>query len=782
MQIAWRLFSKHRGLTALAVSTLAIALGLATALASVADAILLRPLPVNRPQEIVRIFTSSTSQPLGLVSYPDFEDFRRESRTVAGVVAQSQVLLAAGDAPAEVRMALAVTPDYFDVLGVSPAPGRGFRAEESREAVIVLSRAYWKSHFAADPRAIGRSLRLCGTPFTIVGIAPENFGLDRFSHEDLYFPMGVYAAGLLPISGQPLNDRARRYLNVYARLAHGATLEQARGELAMIGARLAGQNPDADRGRRAVAITEFQARTQTDRTMPALAALLAVAAFLILAIACANVATVLLVRSEARGQEIAVRVALGATPLRLLGENLIESGALSLAGAALGFPLAYAATQLLTRAATLPTDFRFAIAPAMDSRIGLVLLATATIVAIICGTAPALRRVDIAARLKSRTAPSSAKSRSLLVAFAVALATALIACAGFLLDGIAAAQRTHPGYRTDGVLTIALDPAQVRYNEAQARAFFDQVLARVRQIAGVKGAVLAQSVPLGYTGAQRQIAVRGESMTMWMNIVGPGYFERMRMPLVAGRGFDEGDLATSAPVAVVNQELAKQCGLGCAFRMNSREVRVIGVARTAKYFQIGEAPRPYFYLPFSQNYASRMVLHVETSGDPGALAHRVADELHRIDRAQPLSEIRPLSAYLTEGSMFQARIGLRVLDAVGLGSVGLALAGIYGVIAHALTRRRREIGIRIALGARRRTVILALAADVLIVMLSGIVAGLGAAVAASPLLSGVSGKGAFNGTILGITAALVILASAPAVLAPAWKASDMDPAAALRAE
>ena len=223
MRTAWRLFSHYRSLTALAVSTLATALGLTAALASFAEAILLRPLPVSQPDRIVRIFTASNTQPLGLVSYPDFEDFRGASRTLAGMAAQSQIRLAVGTAPAEMHLALAVTSNYFDLLGVPVAPGRGFRTEEARDAVVVLAYDYWRSHFATDPRAIGRTILICGSPFTIIGVAPKNFGLDRFTHEDLYLPIGVYEAGLLPVTGQPLQDRSRRYLSVYARLAPGAT-------------------------------------------------------------------------------------------------------------------------------------------------------------------------------------------------------------------------------------------------------------------------------------------------------------------------------------------------------------------------------------------------------------------------------------------------------------------------------------------------------------------------------------------------------------------------------
>lgn len=781
MRTAWRLFFHHRSLSVVAVSTLAVALGLATALAAVADAILFRPLPVARPAEIVHIFTASPQQPLGFVSYPDFEDFRRASRTLAGMVAQSQVLLAAGADPARMQLALAVTPDYFDLLGVAISPGRGFKPEESREPVVVLSRAYWQAQFAGDPRVIGRTMLLCGIPFTILGVAPENFALDRFSREDLYFPIGAYAARLLPVTGRPLEDRSRRYLAVYARLAPGESIQQAQAELATIADDVASRFP-ADRNRRAVVLSEFQARTRTDRTMPSLAALLGALAVLILLIAGANFTCLLLAKSEARARETAVRMAVGATRARLVRENLAESVALTAAGAILAIPLAHAAQQILARATTLPTDFSFSIAPRIDARIAASLLVIAAFLAVLCGLAPAPRDVEIAAALKARTSRAPARARRVLAIFEIALATALLACLGFLLRGIAAAQHTDLGYRTDHVLLLALDPAQLRYNEPQTRAFFEQALTRVRGMPGAKSAELAQSVPLGYSSAQRQLVLAGETLTLWMNIVGPSYFDLLHLPIVAGRSFDQRDVPASTPVAVVNQELAKRCGLGCAFRMDGREVRVIGVVRTARYFAVSEPPRPYFYLPFSQNYASRMVLHVETVGDPAAMAHAVADEIHRLDAAQPLSEIRVLSAYLNQGAMFQARIALRVLGSVGLGGILLALAGLFAVMTHTAARRRHEIGIRMALGASHHAVILLLLADALKVLLPGIALGLAAATAAWRSLTALVPQTGSDLAPLAFASIVVLLTSAPSFLLPARKAAAIDPVQALRAE
>jgi putative ABC transport system permease protein len=763
---------------ALAVLTLAVGLGLAAALASVADAILFHPLPVDRPREIVRIYTASSGQPLGFVSNPDFEDLRGSSRTMAGMIAESQVLIAVGSTPAQMRMGLAVSANYFDVLRVAPAVGRTFRADQARQAVVVLSYSFWESRFGADRSVIGNAIQLGGTSFTIIGVAPDGFGLDRFTREDFYLPMDVYGAGLLAVAGHPLEDRARRYLKVYGRLAPGATAHQARAEFETLASRLEAQYPDANRGRRAVVLTESEARS-TDRTMPALAGLLLAAAALVLSIACTNVAGLMLMRAEARAREFAVRLAIGATRAGLLVEGVIESAVLAACGGALGIPLAWAATHMLAQAATLPTDFGFAISPRIGVRIGIVMFGAAAIAAIVCGSAPLLRRIEIVAALKSRGGSSSRHWRNTLVAVQIALAAGLLASGGFLMKGIAKAGRIDPGYRTDHVLVMALDPGQVRYTEAKTRVFYGQVLDRVRRLPGVQATALAQSVPLGYTGAQRQITTGTELRTVWINIVDNGYFELMHIPIVEGRPFDQRDTAMSPPVAVVNQELARLCGVGCKFQMNGRAVDVVGIARTAKYFQLSEHPTPYLYLPYSQNYASRMVLHVEQIGT----ARQVIDEIRAIDAAQPVSEVRALGDYVAQGAMFNARVAVDVLGVVGLCGLALALAGLYGVISQSITRRRREIGIRMALGAKRPAVTILIVVHGIKLAAGGTTCGSIAAMLLERLLSSlVAGASGRDFSVLAAAAAVVMIASLAACLIPAWRASGVDPAAALRDE
>jgi predicted permease len=782
-----RIFRKTPGFAILASGSLAIALALTTALASVADAILFRPLPVDHPAEIVRLFTASPAQALGFSSYPDFADLRRSSQTVS-MVAQAQVLVAV-QAPhssslnssvgsfrnfpvvAQVRLGLAVTPDYFQVLRVKAKIGRMFQETDSREPVVVLANTFWKSQFEANPQIIGRIIRLSGTPFTVIGVAPENFGLDRFIHEDFYVPIQVYDADLLPSTGQPTHDRARRYLSIYARLQPGATLRQARAELSTIGTRLESEYPSSNRDRRTVVLSEFDSRMQSDRTMPALARLLIAVAGLILAIACATVAGLLLLRAETRAGVIAIQLALGATRARLLVENLAVAATLAIVGALFAVPLAWAAMRVLERMATLPSDIHFSIVPKVDAPILLLTAAAAIAVTLVCGLV-----VPRQGTLQSRAGRSSTRGRDALVTIQIALASALVASGASLAGAISSARKIDPGYRTDHVLTLALDPAQVRYNESQARAFYDQALARVSRLNGVEAAALAQSAPLGFMGAQRQIEIAGqpERSAIWMNLVTPGYFDLLRIPILSGRVFDRRDQPSSQPVAIVNQELAKRCGVGAKFRMNGKMVEVIGIARNAKYFAIGEPPRPYFYLPFSQNYASRMVLHV-ASGE----ARAVVAEIRAIDPLQPVSEIRPAADYVTQGATFHARVALQAVAAVGLCGLALALAGLYSVVSRSVTARQREIGIRMALGARRDQVVMMILRRSARLALIGTAAGLVVAAASHRFLAGLMPGARFSNEFA-FAPALVYACSLIAALIPALRAARIDPARSLR--
>lgn len=728
----------------LATLSLAAGIGLAAALASIVDAILLRPLPVARPWEISRVFTASEGQPLGFVSYFDFLDFRK----AAPMVAECLIPVAVGE-PAQMKLALAVTPDYFQVLGVGARFGRVFREGDGMVAVLAHGNA-------GD---LGKTLRIGAMLYTVIGIAPENFGLDRFLHQDLYIPIRSYGAGKI------LGDRSRRFLTVHMRGGNS-------GEIAAIAARLEREHPDTNRGRRAVVLDELTARSRTDKMMTPLAFLLGALAALILAIGCVNACGALLMNGELRARETALKMCLGASPMRLLGESLRESAGIAVLGCATGLPLARVVTEALRKSIVLPTDFGISIAARIDGRVVLAAMIAAVLATLTCGVAPScflVWRMDVWAALKARERSAKGRARNMLVMVEISMAAALAATGGALWIGLNAAKNTDLGYRADDISVITFDPGQSGYSEARTRAFYRDLMEHVKHLAGVEGVALAQSVPLGITGAQKQIRIRNEAeMTVWMNIVTPEYFELMRIPLVAGRSFDERD------GVIVNEELAKRVGIGEKMRVGGRIVEVIGIVKTAKYMRWDEAPRPFFYLPYKRNYASRMTLHVEAR-------RNILGAVRRLAREVPASDARALREYFDNGAMFGVKIALKIAGVVGGGGLPLALAGLYGVVSSAVARRRKEIGIRVALGAGHERVFAMIVRQGMTIAIAGTVVGLGVALCGSRLLRGFvplpqeSGWWASAGA-----AGIVIAASFAACAIPAIRALRVDPAAVLR--
>jgi hypothetical protein len=371
------------------------------------------------------------------------------------------------------------------------------------------------------------------------------------------------------------------------------------------------------------------------------------------------------------------------------------------------------------------------------------------------------------------------RSSAAVAGFETALAAALAALGSMLIQPIWTAGQRDLGYRTAGVFVAAFDPGQIRYPEARARTFYRQLLDRMRESPGVEAAALAQSVPLGYTRGQRNIVIAGERVTstLWVNIVSDGYFDALRIPVLRGRVFDQRDTAVSAPVAVVNQELARRCGVDCRFEMGGRIVEVVGVVAALKYFQPGEPALPYLYLPFSQNFASRMVLHAVA---PAGKFRAVLDDIRKLDPAQPVSEVHALEDYV-QGSTFNARVAAGTVGIISICALLLALAGVYGAVSHEVAAQRIEIGVRSALGAGRWRLFSAIISRVGIASLGGTATGTGAALAGGGWIRPLDSSGAEPAFWIAIAAgAMVAVVSIASAAIPAWRASGSDPVQALR--
>jgi len=721
----------------LAVLSLAVGTGLTAALASIVDAILLRPLPVARPEEIARVFTASQGQPFGFVSYPDFEDFRK----ALPMVAECLIPVTVGE-PAQIKLALAVTLDYFKVLGVGTRFGRTFA--EGDDAVAILARG--------SARDIGATLRVGAKLYTVIGVAPENFGLDRFMHADLFIPIRSYGDGKI------LGDRGRRFLTVHVRgVGAGA-------EIATIAAGLEREHPQTNRGRRAVVLDEMTARLQTDKMMPPLAGLLSALALLILAIACSNACGALLMRAEARARDTALKIALGAGRVRLLCESLREAVGISLISCALGLPLAWMVKETLRRSIVLPTDLAIAIDARIDWRIALLAFTAALVATMLCGVAPLCVRVDVWAILKAHERGAKSRTRNALAMVEIALAAALVSTGGSLWSGLNTAKNADLGYRADRIAVMTFDPG---YSETRTRAFYRELMERVKSLPGVRDVALAQSVPLGVTGAQKQICIGDqEEMTAWMNIVTPEYFDLMHIRFIQGSTFDTRD------GVIVNEELAKRIGIGEKMKVAGRTVEVIGVVKTVKYMRWDEPPRPFFYLPYPQNYASRMTLHVESD-------QNVFGAVRTLTREISMSDARMLHEYFDNGAMFAVKAALRIAAITGAGGSSLALAGLYCVVSSSVVRRRREIGIRVALGARHNTVFAMIVRQGMALAMVGTAAGTVAGQYGSRLLRGFVPVGVSAWMSVG-AAGLMVGASLIACAVPAVRALSVDPAVVLR--
>ncbi len=796
-----RMLAANPGFTAVAILSLAIGIGANTSTFSLADALLLRPLPVERPAEIVRLVSTSRERSMGGISYLDYQDFRKHSKALSGIAAYEQTRLglqADSRSATQLELGVAVDTDFFDVLGVRPSLGRVFRADEDRSPVVLLSDSLWQSQFGRDPGVVGRTVKLSKVDFTIIGVAPARFpGLDLFVHESMYVPFGMLPAlGLA--DPDPLGHRDHLYLEVFGRLAPGRTRAEAQAELQAIAGNLGRAYPETNRGRSVLAITELRARSSNSEDVLPVAMLLAIAG-LVLLIACANVANLLLSRAGARSREIAVRLAIGASRRRLFQQLITESLLLAVAGGGAGLLLALFSIDFFA-SLRLPTTLPMWLVARLDLRVLFFALASSLVSAVIFGVAPALHalRSDLNIALKSGDAALATKgrrvhARDVLVVGQVAVSMMLLLGAGLLTKDFSKLVDARPGFRTDHVLVMALDPTAAGEREPQARSFYQQLKQRLSALPGVRSVALGENIPLGVSGSTRSIAVEGyelphdqRSFPVQANAVDEDYLPLMQIPIVRGRNFDGHDSASSPLVAIVNQTMARQYwpkgnAVGGHIRMRDQRLEVVGIARNIKYRDVGEAPMPFVYLPFAQQFVSVMTLHVETVRDPAALAAPVLAEIRKLDAGTPAQDVQTLEHFFREGALIGNRIVMQVVLVIGLFGLLLAVTGLYGVIAYSVSRRTREIGIRMAIGADPGGVARLVLRQGMTLTLIGSGIGLALALGASRLMAnllvGVSARDPMVFlTVPPILAAVSLLAC----YVPARRASRVDPLLALR--
>jgi macrolide transport system ATP-binding/permease protein len=805
-----RMLRKNPGFMAIAALSLALGIGLNSAIFSLADALLLRPLPVLAPSSVVTVSTNTPDNPFGGVSYPDYRDLQDKSHSFDSMVAFQLLTFSVATSPhssPQVRSGNIVTDNWFQALGVRPILGRGFLPEEGkvsgRDAVVVISYDYWQNDLAGSVSVVGRIIRIKGIDFSIVGVAPKTFsGLNRYFQPSLYVP-AMMLQRLVAASKDPLEDRADRSFTVKARLRSGTSRETAQADLTTVWSGLQQQYPDTDRNRNISVQTELQARVQESPPDATLVALLSGLVGIVLLIACANVANLLLGRGRARTREIALRISLGASRVRLLRQLLTESLLLSLIGGALGLWFAYGGIRFL-QTIQIPSDPPIVITPRLDARVLLFSLVAAIASALIFGLAPALQslKMDLVPALKASRTGLTVQGRTIgrnaLVIGQVALSMLLLIATGMLLDGFRKILVSNPGFSSDHRMLQEFDTSLVRYTPDKTRDFYRHLVDRTRTLPGVRSVTLARSIPFMPDQYLTSIVPEGYQLpkgqdtdTLFANIVDEHYFDTMRTEIVRGRAFTADDKDGSRRVAIVNEEFAKtywpnQEPLGKRFRLNDAKgpwLEVVGVAKTAKYLFVSEPATKFLYLPFGQNQSTLMLMVVETTGNPSAIAAPIREIAQSIDPNQPVFNVRTLSSFFQQRAV---TVPLMITETVGtMGLLGLTLAviGLYGLIAYSVSRRTQEMGIRMVVGATQVDVQKMILRQGLTLAFLGIAIGGAASFAVTRVLeAGFLGLGTIHPLTFVLVPVLLVLVTMVACYIPARRASVVDPMVALRDE
>ncbi len=810
-----RMLAANPGFTLVAVGSLALGIGANCAAFSWADALLLRPLSVARPSEVVTVGSTMSVEGFSRVgaSYREYIDIRDRSTSFDGLVAFSSVtagLAATPDALPKLTLGLVVSGNFFTVMGVEPGLGRTFRPEEDqvpgRDATVILSHSLWEQHFGSDPSILGRRVQLNGIEFTVVGVAPKQFtGMNQFVRSDFYAPLMMWPNLLGDPKARPLEDRKLRSITIKGRLKPGVSQTRAQTELSVIAKDLEQAYPDTNRNRDLVVRTELQARIAQSPPDSMLIAMLTTLALAVLFVACANVAGLLTSRAPARAREMAMRVAIGAGRGRLITQLMTESLLIALAGGVLGLAVGYGAIQVF-QLIQIPTDLPVALTFQLDRRALAFSLVVAGLSAILFGFAPAIQtsRADLAMVMKSGESLVGRRrrwGRRLLVGGQVAVSVVLLVLATFMYRGFQEQLSNGPGYRTDHLLMMSFDPSLVHYGEDETRRFFLQLAEQARSLPGVKSVALTSSVPMATDNLNAsnvipegyELPVGKENLTLFSSRVDEHYFATMQIPIVRGRGFREADSIDAPRVAIVNEQYVEhyspnQDPIGRRFQLIEQGVsswiEIVGVAKTTKYLWLAEPPTEYVYLPYRQNPRSEMVLLTESAGDPSSLVAPLRSVVQGLDRLQPIFNVRTMDDFYRMRTITIFNVIIGIVAAMGMMGLGLAIVGLYGLVAYATSRRTKEIGIRMAIGAGRTTVLRMVLRDGLVLAVVGLVVGLAAGVGAERLLQAAfpGGDESFRPMAHVLVAPIVLAATFIASYLPARRAARLDPMKALRYE
>ena len=816
LRYAVRLFARSPGVTATAVLALALGIGANSAIFSLVNGVLLRPLPgVQDADQVVTLEPAQNGRAQYSFGYPDYVDYRDHNSSFAGLAAHCGTPLSFNNgAPERLRGDL-VTGNYFSVLGVIPAAGRMIAPEDDDQpgahAVAVLSYGFWLRAFGGDAEAVGRGIKLNGYDFTIVGVASRDFrGTETGGSYDVWIPIKMQVQAMPRTMGRNwFNDRSAGWLSLFGRLRPGVSVDQAQSELTTIAGGLEQSYPDTNTGRDVSVLAGLGLDSDDRTSLRNFLALLLAAVMLLLLIACSNVANLLLLRATSRRREIAVKLALGATRGRLIRQLLTEASLLSLIAGGLGLLLAPWSAELIL-AFQQPAYGLRGVNISPDARVLAFTAVISIVTAVMFGLAPAMKasKVDLVTSLKDG-APSSGHRKSRLqgnlVVAQVALSLVLLIGAGLAVRTMQQALMMDRGFDGENMVLMSMDLTIRGYSESQGRSFYEELVKRVDALPEVISSSLAKTVPPNDWSDRLSVFLPGDEpppdvlrvrddlgLRVDANRIAPNYFRTLGIPILEGREFNNLDRLGTTPVAVVNEKLASRLwpGESAVGRLLSvpfwREprppVEIIGVARDTKHRSLLAEMPMLIYLPELQAYDGRATLVARIGGDPTKLIPAIRREVAALDRDLTLYAVKTMSEQI-ESTLWQQRTAAGLIGIFGLLAIALAAIGIYGVIAHSVAQRTREIGIRMALGADARDVRRMIVRQGLRLALTGVVVGLVAAFALTRLMSSLLyGVSATDPLTFVISSVALVGVALGACLVPARRATKVDPMIALRCE